>query len=112
MKKFISLFSAILLVGMLSTMLFACQPNTPPDDVPAAPENVSVYVPDGAPAMAIANIIKSGKIGADTKANVTLTTGQDVIAKAQKGEADNSRHGFLCLYHPQIEAVNYRLAKR
>ena len=88
MKKFISLFSAILLVAMLSTMLFACQPNTPPDDVPAAPENVSVYVPDGAPAMAIANIIKSGKIGADTKANVTLTTGQNVIAKAQKGEAD------------------------
>ena len=30
----------------------------------------------------------------------------------QKGEADNIRHGFLCLYHPQIEAVNYRLAKR
>ena len=88
MKKFISLFSAILLVAMLSTMLFACQPNTPPDEVPTAPENVSVYVPDGAPAMAIANIIKSGKIGADTKANVTLTTGQDVIAKAQKGEAD------------------------
>ena len=23
----------------------------------------------------------------------------------QKGEADNSRHGFLCLYQPLIEAV-------
>ena len=30
----------------------------------------------------------------------------------QKGEADNIRHGFLCLYQPQIEAANYRLAKR
>ena len=30
----------------------------------------------------------------------------------QKGEADNSRHGFLCLYQPQIEAAKYRLAKR
>ena len=30
----------------------------------------------------------------------------------QKGEADNSRHGFLCLYQPLIEAANYRLAKR
>ena len=23
----------------------------------------------------------------------------------QKGKADNIRHGFLCLYQPQIEAV-------
>ena len=30
----------------------------------------------------------------------------------QKGEADNRRHGFLCLYQPQIEATNYRLAPR
>ena len=30
----------------------------------------------------------------------------------QKGEADNSRHGFLYLYHPLIEATNYGLAKR
>ena len=26
-----------------------------------------------------------------------------------KGEADNSRHGFLYLYQPIIEATNYRL---
>ena len=87
MKKYISFVSAVLMVAIIAVSLFACQPNTTPE-VPAAPENVSVYVPDGAPAMAIANIIKSGKIGADTKANVTLTTGQNVIAKAQKGEAD------------------------
>ena len=30
----------------------------------------------------------------------------------QKGEADNSRHGFLCLYRPKEEAANYRLAPR
>ena len=28
----------------------------------------------------------------------------------KKGEADNSQHGFLCLYQPQIGATNYRLA--
>ena len=27
----------------------------------------------------------------------------------QKGEADNSRHGFLYLYQPLIEATNYGL---
>ena len=30
----------------------------------------------------------------------------------QKGEADNSRHGFLCLYQPQIEAANNGLIPR
>ena len=28
----------------------------------------------------------------------------------QKGEADNSRHGFLCLYQPLIEAANNDLS--
>ena len=30
----------------------------------------------------------------------------------QKGEADNSRHGFLYLYQSKIEATKYRLALR
>ena len=32
-----------------------------------------------------------------------------VTDNSQKGEADNNRHGFLCLYHPLIEATNYGL---
>ena len=32
--------------------------------------------------------------------------------QSSKGEADNSRHGFLYLYQPIIEATNYGLAKR
>ena len=32
-----------------------------------------------------------------------------VTANPKKGEADNIRHGFLCLYHPLIEAPNYGL---
>ena len=28
--------------------------------------------------------------------------------QSSKGEADNSRHGFLCLYQPLIKVTNYR----
>lgn len=56
-------------------------------DSAAAPAKVSVYAPDGAPALALAKIIADGKIG-DTTAEVTLATGENVIAKAVSGEAD------------------------
>ena len=35
-----------------------------------------------------------------------------VTDKPQKGEADNSRHGFLYLYHALTATANYRLAPR
>ncbi|MDE7455022.1 MAG: hypothetical protein K2M64_04260 [Clostridia bacterium] len=50
-------------------------------------ERLNIYVPDGAPAMAIANIIDSGKV-ANYKTDVIVTTGEDVVAKCANGEAD------------------------
>lgn len=52
-------------------------------------EQLQIYVPDGAPAMAIANIIESGSIGKH-KTAVTITTGENVKAKCVgvKHEAD------------------------
>ena len=44
---------------------------------------------------------------ATTKRKTCFPTG--VTDSPQKGEADNSRHGFLCLYQPLIEATNYGL---
>lgn len=43
-------------------------------------ETVTVYVPDGAPALAVANIIDGGKVG-NYKAKVNISTGEDVVAK-------------------------------
>lgn len=48
---------------------------------------LQIYVPDGAPSLAVANIINGGKIGA-YKTNVTISTGEDVVAKCGSGQAD------------------------
>lgn len=53
----------------------------------SAPQSVSIYAPDGAPALSIAKIIADGKIG-NTAASVTITTGENVVAKAMIGDAD------------------------
>lgn len=76
MKK---LFLSILLVICLSMsgVLIACGNG----------EQLQIYVPDGAPAMAVAKIINDGRF-ANYKANVTVSTGEDVVAKCANGEAD------------------------
>lgn len=51
------------------------------------PQKVTIYAPDGAPALALTKIIADGKIGS-TEVEVVLTTGENVIAKAKSGEAD------------------------
>ena len=50
-------------------------------------EEIVCYVPDGAPALAVAKIISDGKIG-NTKVTTRITTGEDVVAKCASGEAD------------------------
>lgn len=50
-------------------------------------EQLQIYVPDGAPSLAIANVIDSGKIGS-YKADVAISTGEDVVAKCGSGQAD------------------------
>ena len=49
--------------------------------------SLQVYVPDGAPALAVANIISEGKAGG-VKAEVTVSTGDDVVSKCASGQAD------------------------
>lgn len=50
-------------------------------------EQLQIYVPDGAPALAVAKLIDDGKIGG-FKANVTISTGEDVTTKCESGQAD------------------------
>lgn len=45
------------------------------------------YVPDGAPALSIANIMATKKVG-NANVDVVVSTGNDVVAKCTSGEAD------------------------
>ncbi len=77
------LFAVVLTLVMLVAVFAACTPQE--DDAPTM--DLSVYVPDGAPAMAVANIISSGKIG-EHNAHVTISTGEKVTEAVGKQEAD------------------------
>lgn len=50
-------------------------------------EQLQIYVPDGAPALSVAKLIDDGNIGS-FKSNVTISTGEDVVAKCASGQTD------------------------
>ena len=58
------------------------------------------------PAVAVMQRMALGMMAA-TRRKTRFPT--DVTDTPPKGEADNNRHGFLCLYQPLIEATNYGL---
>ena len=75
MKKYLAiLVTVILIVSLLS--LCAC-----------VKDGITIYVPDGAPALSVANLL-SEKTFAGHKLNRVITTGEDVVAKCANGEAD------------------------
>ena len=77
MKRSIVQIVIVLLVLMLLTGIFAA----------CNKEEIICYVPDGAPALAVAKIISDGKVG-DRSVSTQITTGEDVVAKCASGEAD------------------------
>lgn len=52
------------------------------------------YVPDGAPVLAVANIVGNGKVG-NCAVSVLATVGEDVISKCASGEADLDRKSVV-----------------
>ena len=58
------------------------------------------------PAVAVMQSMALGMV-ATTRRKTRFPT--VVTDTPKKGEADNNRHGFLCLYQPLIEATNYGL---
>ena len=58
------------------------------------------------PAVAVMQRMALGMMAA-TRRKTRFPT--DVTDTPPKGEADNNRHGVLCLYQPLIEATNYGL---
>lgn len=79
MKKLFSvLLLSIILVGAL-VCVAACD-NSPEGQLVC-------YVPDGAPALSVANIMADKKVG-NADVEVVVSTGKDVVAKCTAGEAD------------------------
>ena len=74
MKKVIILVIAL---ALIMSVLVGC----------SGDKQISCYVPDGAPALAVAKIIAEGKIG-DANVTTNITIGDDVVAKCASGEAD------------------------
>ena len=82
------------------------------------PDRITLYVPDGAPALSVANIVSSKKIG-NVAVDTQLTTGEDVVAKCASGQADmavlptnaavticNKRNDYL-LFSVNVHGVLY-----
>lgn len=75
MKKLVVFL--IVAVTLLTCILCGCTPS----------ETITLFVPDGAPALAVANIINDKQVGG-REVNTVVTTGEDVVAKCASGEAD------------------------
>ena len=77
MRKYLAILIVVTLI--ISVCAFAaCDNNN---------EGLTLYVPDGAPALSVAKIVSDGKVGKyDVKTEVT--TGENVVAKCASGEAD------------------------
>lgn len=76
MKKIVVIILTVIIASFV--LAFAgCDTDTP----------LQVYVPDGAPALAVANIIDGGEAGG-ARAKVTVSTGDDVVSKCASGQAD------------------------
>ena len=79
-KKYLAILVAIMLLVSVCAMC-AC------NDKPNQPKQITMYVPDGAPALSVAKIISDKAVG-DTTVSTVITTGEEVVAKCGSGEAD------------------------
>ena len=75
MKKCLAIFVTIVLI-VSACALCACNG-----------DELTLYVPDGAPALSVAKIVGDGKVG-NNKITTVVTTGPAVQAKCASGEAD------------------------
>lgn len=77
--KLIAVIACIVIVAAFVCSLAACKPTHDSE--------LTFYVPDGAPALAVASLFENNKL-AGKRLNLTITTGANVQAKVLNGEAD------------------------
>ncbi|MCH5152691.1 MAG: PhnD/SsuA/transferrin family substrate-binding protein [Clostridiales bacterium] len=75
MKKYLAILVAIILIASVCAMC-ACNDN-----------KLTLYVPDGAPALSVAKIVNDKAVGKQA-VDTVVTTGEEVVAKCSNGEAD------------------------
>ena len=80
MKKYLAILVAIVLLVSVYAMC-AC------NDKENQLKEITMYVPDGAPALSVAKLINDKAVG-DVKVSTVITTGEEVVAKCGSGEAD------------------------
>lgn len=76
-KRFLSFVLCCLLLLTTVTVIVSCDNS----------EEINICVPDGAPALAVAELLENNRID-DTKINVTITTGENVRAQILNKQAD------------------------
>ena len=76
MKKYVAIL--VLVTIFLVSVCACCACNN---------DEITLYVPDGAPALSVAKIVSDGKVG-KTSVTTVVTTGEDVQAKCASGQAD------------------------
>lgn len=81
MKKLIAVIVCLAVIAALICSFVACTPT------PLQMTELNIYLPDGAPALAVANLFETQYI-ADKVLNLHITTGIDVQSKVLSGEAD------------------------
>ena len=87
MKRYLALALAIVLLISVCALCACNNQNNPNGEHQDPPKKATIYLPDGAPALSVAKIIKDGSVG-DTTVNTVITTGENVVAKCGSGEAD------------------------
>lgn len=83
MKKTAIILALCFALCLTAVLAVACNEQNEPEK----PATLNVYVPDGAPALCVAELFQTKKIG-DNPINITITTGEDVKAKLVSGQAD------------------------
>lgn len=74
----------LIIFALAATVLCGC---APAEEQPELPSEISLYVPDGAPSLSVADILNDKSVGG-VAVNATITTGDDAFAKCTSGEAD------------------------
>ncbi|MBD5390750.1 hypothetical protein HDR67_01950 [bacterium] len=81
MKKIILCFLLILGLGLVG-----CKEQTPTDA--EFPEEVNIYMPDGTPALALANVLDEGFAYQETKTNFHIVQASEIAARVSQDSCD------------------------
>lgn len=87
MKKLLKIFVTLLIL-VIAFSAFGCNPNTTKTPSSTETDTITIYVPDGAPALSMVKYMQNGTTLDGKTVKVVISTGDTVKAKLLSGEAD------------------------